>query len=260
MRPKPLLRIVTVCALLAALQPNTQGRTNEGPLPQSSKFPYSEKLSFRIEWRLITAGTATLNLKKTGNDIWDTDLKIESAGVLTRLYPVLDSYRVAANSNFCPASAVLDAREGKRHYLTRLTFDGARHRVRTEQRDLVNNTSTGKDLEAQPCTYEIVGALYALRLMNFEPGKSATIPVTDGKKVVNARIDNQARETVSFGGKSYQTLRYEAYLFDNILYRRRGRLFIWVTDDKERIPVQFRVQMGFPVGSVTVQLEKDERL
>src|SRR3954447_26000139 len=259
MLPRRLLRIVTVCAVVAALRPHTQAKTNDGPTPQSSKLPYAEKLIYRVEWRLITAGTATLNLRRTGNDSWETNLRMESVGVLTRLYPVLDSYSVTSSSNFCPAHALLDAREGKRHYLTRLTFDATRHRVQAEQKDLVNNTSTEKDLEAPPCTHEILGALYALRLMDLEPGKRTAIPITDGKKVVNARIDTQARETVSLGGKTYPTVRYEAYLFDDILYRRKGRLFIWVTDDKERIPVQFRVQMGFPIGNVTVQLEKDER-
>jgi hypothetical protein len=44
------------------------------------------------------------------------------------------------------------------------------------------------------------------------------------------------------------------------VYRRKGRLFMWITDDADRIPVQFRLQMGFPVGSITLELEKHERL
>ena len=53
---------------------------------------------------------------------------------------------------------------------------------------------------------------------------------------------------------------YEALVFNNVVYRRKGRLFMWITDDADRIPVQFRMQMGFPVGTVTLELEKHERL
>jgi hypothetical protein len=95
--------------------------------------------------------------------------------------------------------------------------------------------------------------------MDLPPGKSATISVTDGKKVAKARIEAQANENVSVEGKTYKTVRYEAFLFDNVLYKRRGRLFIWMTDDSERLPVQLRVQLGFPIGNITLGLVKQER-
>jgi Protein of unknown function (DUF3108) len=96
--------------------------------------------------------------------------------------------------------------------------------------------------------------------MNLEPGKSGTLPVTDGKKMVNARIDAQSRENITVGGKTYRTVRYEAFLFDNVLYKRKGRLFIWFTDDADRTPVQFRFQLGFPIGTISLQLDKQEKL
>ena len=76
--------------------------------------------------------------------------------------------------------------------------------------------------------------------------RPATLPITDGKKLVNARIDAQSRENVSIASKTYHTIRYEAFLFDNVLYKRKGRLFIWLTDDADRIPVQLRFQLGIP--------------
>ena len=43
-----------------------------------------------------------------------------------------------------------------------------------------------------------------------------------------------------------------------MLYRRSGRLFVWLTDDERRLPVQIRVQLRFYIGTVTLQLEKEE--
>jgi len=37
---------------------------------------------------------------------------------------------------------------------------------------------------------------------------------------------------------------------------RKGRVFVWLTDDGERLPVQILLRLAFPVGSVTLQLEK----
>lgn len=243
-----------IFALLFATGPLTSAPDVAKP----AKFPFSEKLIYRVEWRLVTAGTATIDLSQAGQ-VWQTNISIESAGLVTRLYKVLDTYRITSDSKFCASNSVLDAQEGKHHIITHLSFEANRRKVRYDQRDLVKNSSEQKELDIPPCTHEVVGALEALRATSLDPGKSATFPVTDGKKVVNARIEAQGKESISLNGKTYQTIRYEAFLFDNVLYRRKGRLFIWISDDSDRIPVQLRLQLGFPIGNVTILLDKQQR-
>jgi hypothetical protein len=249
------LLLCCVVVLLSVISPFTSAQDSA----KSSKFPFPEKLTYRVEWRLVTAGSATVDLSRAGSDTWQTNLDIQSAGLVTRLYKVLDAYRLTSDSKFCASQSVLDAQEGKRHTITRLTFEANRRLVRYDERDLIKNANNQKELDVPPCTHEIVGALSALRAADVEPGKSATFPVTDGKKVVNAKIEAQGKESISLNGKTYQTIRYEAFLFDNVLYRRKGRLFVWISDDANRIPVQFKLQLGFPIGNVTIELEKQQR-
>jgi Protein of unknown function (DUF3108) len=163
-----------------------------------------------------------------------------------------------ASSQFCGINSDLDSEEGKRHRRTVLSFDG--HKVEYEERDLLKNTSEKAHVDTPPCTYEIAGALASLRLADIAPGKWATLPITDGKRLAYGKIQAQAKENINVDGRNYQTVRYEAFLFDNVLYKRKGRLFIWLTDDAARVPVQFRFQLGFPVGTVTVELEKQQQL
>jgi hypothetical protein len=61
---------------------------------------------------------------------------------------------------------------------------------------------------------------------------------------------------MTFEGKTYPSIRYEAFVFDNVLYKRKGRLLIWITDDSARLPVALRMQMAFPIGAVNVELQK----
>jgi Protein of unknown function (DUF3108) len=228
--------------------------------PKGSRFPYPEKLSYRVEWRLITAGIATVHLSRLSPDRWQLELDLESAGMVNRLYRVLDRYKVISNDHFCPSTLVLDAQEGNRHRFTRLTFENSRRKVQYDERDLIDNRTSRRELDIAPCTHDIAGALAAMRLMNIEPGQSATLPITDGKKMVNARVDAKSRENVSVAGQTYHTIRHEAFLFDNVLYKRKGRLFIWLTDDTDRIPVQLRFQLGFPIGTISLELQKQQKL
>jgi hypothetical protein len=105
-----------------------------------------------------------------------------------------------------------------------------------------------------------MGALSALRALKPEPGNTLSLSLTNGRKLVEAKVEAQGRETLHVNGKNYSTVKYEALVFNNVVYRRKGRLFMWITDDADRIPVQFRLQMGFPVGAITLELQKHDRL
>ncbi len=223
------------------------------------KFPCPQKLTYRIEWRLVNAGTANLQFTKASGG-WQTDIELESAGLVNRLYRVSDRYKVLSDDKFCAASAFLDAQEGKKHTVTKLTFDDSRHKVDYDEHDFTKNTGNKRQIEIAPCTHEVAGALAALGELDLQPGKSMSVPITDGKKMVFARVEAQAKESVAIDGRTYQTIRYEAFLFDNVLYKRKGRLFLWVTDDPERTPVQFRIQLGFPIGNILLELERQQKL
>lgn len=239
----------------AAQQP-AEAATPQSTLPP---FPAPEKLTYLIEWHGVNAGTAVLQLSKAPQNNWQFDLDLQSAGLVSRLYRVDDHYKMISTGHFCALSTYMDAQEGKRHHQTQLTFRTMQHKVDYYEHDLVKNTTTKSQLNIAPCTHDVIGALATLRTIDLQPGKTAILPVTNGKKMVEARVDAQAKEKITAGGKSYQTVRYEAFLFDNVLYKRKGRLFLWATDDADRLPVKMQVQLGFPIGTVLLELEKREK-
>ena len=154
----------------------------------------------------------------------------------------------------------LDAQEGKHHSLTALAFDNEKHKLAATSKDLIANTTHKAELDIPPCTYDIAGALMMLRAAQLEPSMKLMLPVTDGKKLANVRVEGLGKERLALNGKSYNTVRYETFVFSNVLYRRKGRLLVWMTDDAQRLPVQMRFIFGFPLGDITLELEKVEKL
>lgn len=190
---------------------------------------------------------------------WETTLKLQSAGLVNRLYYVHDDYLVRTDKQFCAATSALEANEGKRRRITTLNFDSAQKRLHYQERDLVKNTTTNHDLNVPACTRDIVGALAFLRVNPPEVGKSSVVPVTDGKKLANVKIEAEERENITVNGKGYSTVRYEAFVFDNVVYQRKGTLHIWLTDDAEHVPVQMRIGLGFPIYNILILLDKREK-
>lgn len=255
--PKPNLSLALGLSLLATAQPQVPQSTVITPTP---KFPYAESLVYRVGWRMVTAGQATLKLTPTANNGWQFNLDLASSGLVNQLYRVQDSYRLSTNERLCASSVNLDAQEGKHHNVTAIGFDNEHHKMLATVKDMVGSENKKVELDIPPCTYDIAGALMSLRSSQLEPGMKFSLPVTNGKKLANVRVEGLSKEKVSVGSRSYNTIRYETFVFDDVLYRRKGRLLVWITDDPQRLPVQMRFVFGFPLGDITLELEKVEKL
>jgi hypothetical protein len=243
-----VLLLATVCP---AIQSSQSTVIPPGPLPSS------ESLEYKIEWRLITAGKALLNWKVEGGG-FEASLRLESTGLVSKLFKVNDEYTSALDQRLCAHSSFLKTREGSRQRETRVTFDSERKKASYLERDTARNTVLDtRETDIPACVADVIGSLYRMRTLNLEPGQTAQIPVSDGKKSALARVNALQRETVKTPAGTYKTIRYEAFLFNDVIYRRSGRLYIWLTDDRRRLPVQVQVRLQLAIGTITLQLEKE---
>jgi hypothetical protein len=227
------------------------------PIVPAGPLPSSENLHYSVEWRLVTAGKAHLEWTR-GAGGYKSGLIIESAGLVSKLFKVNDEYSSNLDAGLCAHSSLMKTNEGSRHRETQITFDGSRKKAAYLERDTVKNSVlTNSEIEIPGCVSDIIGALYRMRTLNLEVGQATQIPVSDGKKAAMARVEAQRREAVKTPAGSFKTMRYEAFLFNNVIYRRPGRVYIWLTDDARRLPVQIQVRLQLHIGTITLQLEKE---
>jgi hypothetical protein len=217
----------------------------------------TESFSYKIEWRLVNAGRTDLSWNR-GPGGYKAQLKLFSSGLVSRLFKVNDVYDANGTAELCVQQARLQAEEGgrKRDTSTRWTEKKSYYK----ERDLLTNQMIlERELDMPGCVYDVVGALAKLRLLNnLQPGQSTLMPISDGKKIVMARIEAQEREKVSTGIGNFPAIRYEAFLFNDVLFKRNARLFIWIGDDARRLPLQVQVRMRIHIGTVTFNLDKVE--
>jgi hypothetical protein len=225
----------------------------------NNNLPAKETLVYNIEWRLFNAGQAKIQLLQERRAGYQVNLHVESTGFVSKLFKVEDDYSANLNSSVCAESTQLTSHEGNRERETKVTFDASTKRASYLERDRVKNAVIAQhEIDIPACVHDVVGGLFFIRTLDLEPGQSVTVPVTDGKKSVMAKVEAQAKEDVKTPEGVFHTIRYEAFLFDNVLFRRSAHLNIWITDDRRRLPVQVRVRMTFTVGTITLLLEKHE--
>ncbi len=230
--------------------------------PPTAVFPSQETITYDIEWRLIYAGNAQLKLDpqmSAGKQDWQSKLHLESGGLVSKLYTLEDNYTVQMENQFCATSTDFNSMERNRHHETTVKYDPARRKATYLERDLLrNSTFKTAETEIPGCVSDVIGGLYKLRSLKLDPGQSTQFTISDGKKTVSARVEAQQREQLKTKGGTFNTIRYEVFVFNGVLYARKAELFVWLSDDARRLPVQIRARMGFPIGSITFELEKEE--
>jgi hypothetical protein len=254
-----ILSIILAASPLATGQESPQASLS---VPADT-IPGSEVLNYQIEWRLIPAGTAKLTwtaMPRSAVAANELRLHLESAGLVSRLFRVDDDYTASLGQNLCVQNSFMAAHEGNRNRETRVTYDLQTHKAIYLEKDLNKNTTITHDVDVPPCVHDVLGGLLVLRTLHLEPGKTVQIPVSDGKKFVQVKIESERREDLTTAMGPRKTIRYEIFLFDNVLYRRSGHLYVWLTDDNVRLPVQLQVHMHFAIGTITLKLEKEEKL
>jgi hypothetical protein len=228
-----------------------------------SIFPTRETLHYGIEWRLITAGMAQLSLTQNPpavNKGWSSQLRLESTGLVSKLYKVLDQYKANYEGGFCATDSFLHSNEGKRQRETIVRFDRTVNKASYLEKDLVkNNVVKQVEISIPECVKDVLGGLYQLRTLQLQPGQSTTIRMSDGKKSSDVRVEAQEWEEIRTKAGKFKTLRYEAFLFNGVIYERPAKVHIWVSDDDKRLPVQIKLRLNVAIGTITLQLEKEER-
>ncbi len=230
--------------------------------PASISLPGREALDYTIEWRLITAGKAQIRWQEAPGAAtgWQANLHLESIGLVSKLFKVVDDYSTNLRGDLCTASTFMRAEEGKRHRETSVQNHETSRKASWQEKDLAKGGAPLKsEIDIPACTHDVLGGLFYLRTVPLEPGKWMQVPASDGKKSIMARVEAQQREDVKTPAGTFKTVRYEIFLFDNMLYRRSGHLYVWFTDDARRLPVQIRVRLQFTIGTITMQLAKESR-
>src|SRR5260370_38130985 len=102
--------------LLLALSNMHAGAQGDGGLQHP--FPTIETLHYSVEWRGINAGTASLRIepiKGPKGPQWDVKVRVESVGVVSKLYKLDDKYSVHLEDQFSATSSEMDALAGRKH-------------------------------------------------------------------------------------------------------------------------------------------------
>ncbi|HWR34263.1 MAG TPA: DUF3108 domain-containing protein [Clostridia bacterium] len=226
------------------------------PAPDKFRFPNGQTLHYAAEWRLWTAGTATLRMDGSGNEQRVTGTA-DSAGFVALLYRVADRFESYFDRrSFCSLRINKHTEEGLHRRDTQIRFDAGRRKAVLDERNLKTGTTKHTEEDIPGCVTDVLSAIFYVGSLQLEPGSTYTFPLNDGGKTVDVRAHVEAREEIKTDAGTFKTVRVQPEAESGVL-KSRGKVWVWYTDDASHIPVQMRARLFW--GTLTFRLTRVER-
>jgi hypothetical protein len=225
------------------------------PLP----FRAGERLEYVIRYGVIHAGFSTLVVEEgpavKGHRTWKISSQAWSNKVMDVLYRVRDK-----NESWMDREGLYsrhfeqDLHEGSFSTQRWVDYDYERGRfTRVEQR---KGTETRKEGPLPAHVQDVFSSLYYTRTLPLELGKTYEFLANSDAKNWTLRVVVLRKETVHVQAGQFSCLVVEPILLSEGIFKHKGRLFVWITNDAKRIPVLVRSQVA--IGAVSAELVKRE--
>jgi hypothetical protein len=227
------------------------------PPPSTYHYPENTRWVYTVEWRLWTAGTASIELTADGSEHHVHGVA-DSQGAVALLYRVRDRFDSYFNTRtFCSSRIIKHSEEGLHRKQTSISFDYVRHKAVLDETNLRNNQKKHEEHDIPNCLTDVLSGIYYAATLPLETGKTYSFPLNDGNKTVQVNVTAEAREQVKTPAGTFRSVRVQPTAPAGVL-KQRGRIWIWYTDDAQRIPVQMRARMLW--GTLNIHLLRAERV
>ena len=224
--------------------------TLEDPQP-GFQFPAHETLTFSVDWRVFTAGTAVFHLEQQGTEEKVT-ATADSVGNVNMLFPVVDKFQAGFDTKTgCSSGFAKQIEEGRRKVTSDLQFDyrnGKQHEV---TKNLVKGTSAQQTASIPACVTDSLSAIFYAASRPLVVGQQVRFPLADSMRTVTVAMKVEGKEEIKTPAGTFQTIRVQPTADEGVV-KNRGNILVWYTDDARHMPVQIRARLFW--GTITFHL------
>jgi hypothetical protein len=254
------MALVSACACAARAQlfrpqPPPQARPIPTLQPPSPGFvyPQHETLTYTVDWRVFTAGTAVFHLD-TVNDQLKISATADSIGAVNMLFPVVDRFQSGFDlKTGCSTGFNKQVQEGRRKIASDLSFDYEHGKQTQNERNLVKGTATHKEANIPACVTDSLSAVFYTQSQPLTIGQTVYFPLADSMRTVTVGMKVLDREEIKTPAGTFQTIKVQATAEEGVV-KNRGSIWVWYTDDPRHLLVQMQARAFF-WGTITFHLQ-----
>jgi len=229
---------------------------------QKKAYGDGEWLKFRVHYGLITAGTATLEVKKTsieGKQVYHIKGFGETTGMTSWFFSVEDYYQSYVDiDKDIPYRFIRKIDEGGHTKDIQIDFDYNTYKatILDKKNDSLKVVSFPKDAQ------DMVSAFYYLRnhlvVENIKKGDEVLMDMFFDRENYKFKLKFLGREIIKTEFGKVACLIFRPYVQSGRVFKEKESLTLWVSDDDNKIPLVIKADLM--VGSLKASLIQFKKL
>jgi len=218
---------------------------------KSLPFEVGERLEYEISWLGIPGGNSSLEVKgitKVGQiDAYHLMSRTWSNSFISTFFEVDDRIEGYMNANdLTGISLKVRQREGGHKVDKEIIFDS-----KTNKAHFTKNEKNSVH-DVPPFIRDSLSSFYYLRSKDLEVGKDVVMDTFSNGKLYKLIVKVLNKEELQVNEKIYNTIKVQPLAKQNDIFKNKGEIFLWLTDDEYKIPVKIRSEIA--IGYFTAEL------
>ena len=214
-------------------------------------FKVGEKLSYKMQYGFFTAAEANIRVeasdKKLPGPAFHLIAEGKTAGTFDVFYKVRNKYESYVDETTLePYFYTEDRHEGKWKHTDNVNFD---------QKDKKVTANKGA-FSYKGKTFDFVSAYYFARTIDvtrLKVGQTFQLQYFLDDGFHDMSITYAGTETIKCDMGTFNCLKFNPTIIPGRIFRKDSKLYLWVTNDGNRIPVKAHVEVI--LGSITMELK-----
>jgi hypothetical protein len=234
---------------------------------QNTYFSGGEELTFKVKYLFFNAAEAKLTINKTIYQVQNRPTyKIDVYGRtlnIFKIFYVKDNWGTYLDTaKLIPYVSYRHIEEGNYRKHEQINFDHAKRKAVVNNFDRDNRKiteTTSHDIP--PGIQDIVSGFYYLRTLDLSQlvnGEAIQIKGFFDKKLHNIKLIFEGKERIKTKIGEFDTFVFSPTMPGNKLFSGDHPVKVWITDDKNRIPV--KITASLVVGSLDMEITRAEGL
>lgn len=243
---------------------NSQSIVNQYPVFNAGeKISYDAAYNWGFIW--INAGNVEFEVNETkyaGNEVYHFNSYGSSIPSYDWLFKVRDYFQsYARKEDLAPLFFDRNTYEGGHIVHNRFTFD-YKEKLIYSQTENSKKPYSEDTLKLQQNIYDVISGVYYIRNLDFDKYEiNDTIPIRMiiDNEIFDLYIRYLGKEILKTHNKrTFKTIKFSALLIEGTIFSGGEDLFVWVSDDQNRIPIL--VEAKILIGSVKATIRETENL
>ncbi|PTQ99495.1 uncharacterized protein DUF3108 [Mucilaginibacter yixingensis] len=220
-------------------------------------FKAGEQLDYKLKYGFFTAAEAHIKVEESinkfnGNPAFHIIADGNTAGTFDVFYKVRNRYETYIDKQtLLPYFYTENRHEGSYNHADKVTFDHKQERIVA--------TSGTYPLRGQ--VFDFPSAYYFARCLDVSKmriGERFELRYFLEDSVQTLGITFVGREKIKCSLGTFNCLKFNPTIVPGRIFRKNSKLYLWITDDENRIPVKAHVEVV--VGSLTMELASAQGL